>query len=200
MIFSNLSLIYCSDKNNLIGLNLVYTDDTGTPLQIMPWGNNNITDLKYFKSVTEGHTVIMGYNTFKTIGRPLINRTNIVLSRTHAEKIKQEFPNVIVFTSIDEIYKYLTNKASFNEKCFIIGGNQLFMEFWQCANYIYHTEISNYKSPVNNNEIKSKIYIQTINHNYYDLLERLYVDDKNNSEIKYIRNVYKRKTYTSYRY
>ena len=39
-------------------------------------------DLKHFKAVTTGHTVIMGHRTFESLGKPLPNRTNIVLSRS----------------------------------------------------------------------------------------------------------------------
>jgi dihydrofolate reductase len=40
-------------------------------------------DLKYFKAVTTGHPIIMGRKTFESIGKPLPNRLNIVISRTN---------------------------------------------------------------------------------------------------------------------
>ncbi|MDD2420471.1 MAG: dihydrofolate reductase, partial [Bacteroidales bacterium] len=43
-------------------------------------------DLKYFKKVTGGHTVIMGRKTWESIGRPLPNRRNIVVSRGLAQQ------------------------------------------------------------------------------------------------------------------
>jgi hypothetical protein len=42
-------------------------------------------DLQHFKKVTTGHIVVMGYNTFLSIGKPLPNRRNIILSRTPVE-------------------------------------------------------------------------------------------------------------------
>lgn len=193
MIFKNLSIIYCSNKENLIGLNLVYTDDTGNKIQIMPWGTNNVTDLKYFKSLTINNTVIMGFNTFQTIGKPLFNRKNIVITKRHAEQVRKEFPNVLVLESTDELYDYLCNQTNYKEQCFIIGGAQLFTEFWSSAYFIYQTEIDNYKQTVQDNEIESKIYIQNINQSKYELIERLYVDEETDPNIKYIRNVYKHK-------
>lgn len=191
MLFKNLSIIYCSDVNNLIGLKLVYTDDESNKLQVMPWGTNNITDLKYFKSVTENKTVIMGYNTFKSIGKPLPNRKNIVLTRTHFQELKKEYPEVIVVDSLNKIYEYLLKNTEYSEECFIIGGNQLFQEFWNSAKYIYHTEIKSYEKLFTDNEISEKIYIQNVNDSKYNLIERLYVDDEKNPNITYIRNIYK---------
>lgn len=189
--FENLSLIYCADADNLIGLDLIYTDDNGTKIQIMPWGNNNISDLKYFKQVTSNKTVIMGYGTFKSIGKPLPNRKNIVLTRSHELELNQEFPTVKVLNSFDEIDKYIRGT---NEKIFIIGGASLFNRYWNQANYVYQTEISNYVLKVKENETVSKTYIQKIDDTLYNRIERLYVSEENN-EIKYIRNVWEHKKY-----
>ena len=45
----------------------------------LPWKNSN--DLKWFRQNTEGNIVIMGRKTFESIGKPLPNRINIVISR-----------------------------------------------------------------------------------------------------------------------
>lgn len=50
-------------------------------------------DFKWFKKLTTGHVVIMGRKTFESLGRPLPNRINIVLSR-HPGKLQKEFPSV----------------------------------------------------------------------------------------------------------
>src|SRR5690625_5975069 len=60
------------DKNNVIG----YKND-------MPWSLPN--DLKHFKNVTSHSTIIMGRKTYESIGRPLPNRRNIILSRSGYE-------------------------------------------------------------------------------------------------------------------
>lgn len=186
-VFENLSLIYCANNDNLIGLDLVYTDDRGKKIQIIPWENNNIYDLNYFKQVTSNCTVIMGYNTFESIGVPLPKHKNIVLTRSHEIELNQEFPTVKVFNSFDDIDKYIRNT---NEKIFIIGGTSLFNRYWNQARYIYQTEISNYKLKVYENEIASKTYIQKIDDTQYNRIERLYIYEENR-EAKYIRNVWK---------
>src|SRR5690625_3451929 len=67
-----ISLIAAMDKNNVIG----YKND-------MPWSLPN--DLKHFKNVTSHSTIIMGRKTYESIGRPLPNRRNIILSRSGYE-------------------------------------------------------------------------------------------------------------------
>ncbi len=63
-----LSIIVAVAENNVIGRN-----------NSLIW---HITeDLKYFKRITSGHTIIMGRKTFESIGKPLPNRTNVVISR-----------------------------------------------------------------------------------------------------------------------
>ena len=64
----NISIIVAMSKNRVIGKN-----------NTMPWHLSD--DLKNFKSVTTGKTVIMGRLTYESIGKPLPNRKNIVLSR-----------------------------------------------------------------------------------------------------------------------
>ena len=57
-------------------------------------------DLKNFKKITMGKTVIMGKNTYKSIGKPLPNRKNIVLSRNPLE-IEEKMRNYSKFCKID---------------------------------------------------------------------------------------------------
>lgn len=186
-IFENLSLIYCADTDNLIGLDLIYTDDYGKKIQIIPWENNNIYDLNYFKQVISNYTVIMGYNTFESIGVPLPKHKNIVLTCSHQIKLNQEFPTVKVLNSFETIDEYIRKT---NEKIFIIGGTSLFNRYWNQAKYIYQTEIRNYKLKVDENEIASKTYIQKIDDSIYNRIERLYISEENNGT-QYIRNVWK---------
>src|SRR5690625_3351531 len=83
-----ISLLVAMGKNHVIG----YQND-------MPW--HLPKDLKYFKETTTGHTIIMGRKTFESIGRPLPNRNNIVLTRNQAE-----FPqSVKVIHDLHTIYQ-----------------------------------------------------------------------------------------------
>ena len=64
----------------------------------LPWHYS--ADLKFFKNTTTGSAVVMGFNTWLSIGKPLPNRLNIVLSRS--ENIEPQ-PNVIMMRSIEEV-------------------------------------------------------------------------------------------------
>jgi len=60
----------------------------------LPWHYS--ADLKFFKQTTTGSAIVMGFNTWRSIGKPLPNRLNIVLSRS--ENIEPQ-PNVILMRS-----------------------------------------------------------------------------------------------------
>ncbi len=94
--------------------------------------NNDIpwylpADLKYFKSVTMNHHIIMGRKTFQSIGRPLPKRTNIIVSR-------QPFfiaSGTIVCPSIEQALEIAYDNDE--KEVFIIGGAQIYeasMEYW----------------------------------------------------------------------
>lgn len=87
----------------------------------LPW--HFPADLKFFKRTTTGNAVVMGFNTWKAIGKPLPNRLNIVLSRS--EKIEHQ-PNLLLVRSREEtlaLTKYL------NCNLFIIGGAKTYENF-----------------------------------------------------------------------
>lgn len=88
-------------------------------------------DLKRFKKITTGHTVIMGKNTFLSIGRPLPNRKNIVLSLDK----EKEIPNVEFAPSIDTIKKY----AEDDNENFVIGGASIYKLLFPYTNKLYIT-------------------------------------------------------------
>lgn len=87
----------------------------------LPW--HYPADLKFFKETTTGHAVVMGSHTWESIGRPLPNRLNIVLSRS-AEI--EETPNVRLLRSKDEVLAF-AQKAETD--VFIIGGARTFETF-----------------------------------------------------------------------
>lgn len=94
----------------------------------MPWSLKG--DLKYFRKVTEGNTVVMGKRTYESIGRPLPNRKNIVV--TH-NPIADE--NVISLNDINSVLKL-------EGDVFIIGGMSLYSHFLPYAEELYLTEIN----------------------------------------------------------
>jgi Dihydrofolate reductase len=87
----------------------------------LPWHYS--TDLKFFKQTTTGNAVVMGFNTWRSIGKPLPNRLNIVLSRS---KNIESQPNVTVMRSKDEVAA-LSNYL--NCDIFIIGGAKTYENF-----------------------------------------------------------------------
>lgn len=87
----------------------------------LPW--HYAADLKFFKQTTTNHAVVMGFNTWKSIGKPLPNRLNIVLSR-RAEIESQ--PNVLLLRSREETLA-LTNYLKAD--LFVIGGAKTYENF-----------------------------------------------------------------------
>ena len=100
-------------------------------------GNNNAliwhisADLKRFKKLTTGHTVIMGRKTFESIGRALPNRRNVVISRNPEFKVE----GCEVVKSIEDALQCVENE----EEVFIIGGGTIYREMWDRVDRLYIT-------------------------------------------------------------
>ncbi|NLI36441.1 MAG: dihydrofolate reductase [Bacteroidales bacterium] len=91
-------------------------------------------DLKRFKELTIGHTVIMGRHTFESLPKgALPNRRNIVLS-SNSELL---LPNVEIFSSLELAIAH----SSDDEKIFIIGGAEVYKQAIERADQLYLTEI-----------------------------------------------------------
>lgn len=115
-----ISFIVAMDENRVIGHE-----------NSMPWHLPN--DLQRFKKITTGHTIIMGRKTYESIGRPLPNRKNIILTRD--ENYKQE--GCIVIHAMEDIAPY----AESEEEVFVIGGETLFRQTFSMAEKMYITMI-----------------------------------------------------------
>jgi len=115
-------------------------------------------DLKYFKKITSGHFVIMGRKTFESIGRPLPNRTNIII--THQKNFKAE--NCILFNSFLDAIEY--SKVHNQSEIFVIGGGEIYRQALAVCSKIYYTEVETEIEdattffPVLNEEDWSKTY------------------------------------------
>lgn len=79
-------------------------------------------DLKHFKEITAGHPVIMGRKTFESIGSPLPNRTNIIITRDENYKVA----GCEVVNSLDDAFKLVETRFNASEEAFIIGGGQIY--------------------------------------------------------------------------
>ncbi len=93
-------------------------------------------DLKRFKTITSGKTIIMGRKTFESLGRVLPNRKHIVLCNDMEMKIDNE--NVEVVKDIKYLDKYINS----DEENFIIGGATIYKLLMPYANKMYITKIN----------------------------------------------------------
>lgn len=96
-------------------------------------------DLKRFKELTVGHPIIMGQKTFESIGRPLPNRTNIVLSNDPGFL----GDGILIARSKEEALKLAAEADS--EKVFVIGGGMVYKEFLPLADVLLLTLIDGEK-------------------------------------------------------
>jgi dihydrofolate reductase len=99
-------------------------------------------DMKHFKETTEGHIVVMGRKTFESIGKPLPDRTNIVLTRsmTKTESLDRFLEDDVLY--LDNIESILHNNLMYpSRQVFIVGGQQIYEQFLSYANRIYLTRI-----------------------------------------------------------
>jgi dihydrofolate reductase len=99
----------------------------------LPW--HYPSDLKFFKQTTTGNAIVMGWNTWKSIGKPLPNRTNIVLSRTAELDDK---PDVMLFRSMLDVFNFA---EEFDGDVFIIGGAKTYKAFADVIEKWYVTEV-----------------------------------------------------------
>ena len=91
-------------------------------------------DLKHFKKITTGHTIIMGRKTYESLPKgALPNRINIVITSDNADN----YPGCIVARSVDEAILLTKDK----EKVFIIGGGKIYSSTLHLANKLYLTRI-----------------------------------------------------------
>ena len=120
-----ISIIVAMSKNSIIGLN-----------NKLPWHISE--DLKNFKKITLNHCVIMGRKTYDSIGKPLKDRRNIVISRDNSLFIE----GVEVVNSLDKAISLVENSS----EIFIIGGEQIYSISLPLATHLYITKVdSDYK-------------------------------------------------------
>jgi dihydrofolate reductase len=110
-----LSLIAAISRNRVIGKD-----------GKLPWYISE--DLKRFKRLTTGYTVLMGRKTFESLGKPLPNRRNVVIT-THS------IAGVETYASLSEALDALKGE----ERVFIIGGGQIYTQLLEQADELYLT-------------------------------------------------------------
>lgn len=117
-----LSIIVAKASNNVIGKN-------NSLIWHLP------EDLKRFKALTTGHTIIMGRKTFESLGRILPNRKHVILCNDMEMNINDD--RVEVLEDISMLDKYINSE----EENFIIGGATIYRLLMPYANKMYITEI-----------------------------------------------------------
>jgi dihydrofolate reductase len=115
-----LSIIVAADRNNVIGKD-----------NALIWHLPN--DLRYFKEKTTGHAVIMGRRTFDSVGKPLPNRRNIIITRNTGFKAE----GCEVVTSLEAALALMNP----DEENFIVGGEEIYRQALPLADRVYLTRI-----------------------------------------------------------
>ncbi len=156
-----LSIIVAISKNNVIGKD-------NKLIWHLP------ADLKRFKELTTGKTIIMGRKTFESLGRVLPNRKHIVLTQNKEWKIDD--CNVKIISSIKE----LENEIEEEKENFVIGGATIYKLLMPYTKKMYVTKIEE--------EFEGDTYFPEIDENEWKIekIENGIKDDKNPYDYKYI--------------
>lgn len=93
------------------------------------------SDLKRFKNLTTGHHIVMGRKTFDSIGKPLPNRMNIVITRDLTWKSE----GIIAVQNFEEAVKIANTNNE--QELFVIGGGQIYHQYFEKFNKLYVTKI-----------------------------------------------------------
>lgn len=129
-------------------------------------------DLIRFKKTTTGHHIIMGRNTFESIGKPLPNRTTVIISRNKDYKAE----GCIVVNSLREALKVAQN----DESPFIIGGGQVYKDAIKIAEKLDITEV--------HHSFDADVYFPKIDSDIWEESSRSFfkADKKNNYDYSFV--------------
>jgi dihydrofolate reductase len=158
-------LIVAKTQKNVIGLN-----------NQMPWKLNR--DMQFFKETTTHHTILMGRKTFQSLGKPLKNRNNWVLSK-EKNTINQE--NITLFSSVKDALETAENQGIKN--LFVIGGSQIYTQTLPFADELLITHIKD------NNTLEGDAFFPPFEENLYEktLILSHSKDDKNDFDFEIIK-------------
>ncbi|HEY4539665.1 MAG TPA: dihydrofolate reductase [Faecalibacter sp.] len=141
-----IKLIVAKASNNVIG-------DKNNLIWHLP------NDLKHFKNLTTGHPIIMGRKTYESLGRPLPNRTNIIITRD------QNFidDQIIITHSLEQA---LAKANEIQEDVFVIGGGEIYKQAMEYVDVIYLTEV--------HHEFNGDTYFPEIDEESFEEVERVH--------------------------
>jgi dihydrofolate reductase len=124
-------------------------------------------DLKRFKEITTGHQIVMGRKTYESIGRPLPNRDNFVLTRN----AKLQIDGINVIKSLNDI-------PSSDKKTFIIGGGEIYTQLINSCDELLVTKI--------HCEIDGDAYFPIIDLSVWSLINQSEKFTENDLEYSYL--------------
>lgn len=125
-------------------------------------------DMQRFRELTTGHTVIMGRKTLESIGKPLLNRINIIVTRQKDYKVK----NCFIVDSLKKAIELAKKKEK--EELFIIGGGEIYKQALPLADKLYLTVVDD--GPAN---------ADTFFPEYSEFSKVVYKKESGNQEYKY---------------
>ena len=136
-------------------------------------------DLKRFKKITSGHTIIMGRKTFESLGRILPNRKHVILCNDMELNIDNE--NVEVLEDISMLEDYINSE----EENFVIGGATIYKLLMPYTNKMYITHI--------NKDFDADVYFPEIDKNIWKIVEeeKGITDEQNPFEYRYVTYIRK---------
>ena len=149
-----LSIIVAVAKNNVIGKD-----------NQLLWRLSN--DLKNFKEITMGHTIIMGRKTFESLPKVLPGRRHIILTRDKSFVVPNEM--VEVFNSVTELLESLNPEIEY----FVVGGGEIYKTLMPYCEKLYLTKVKE--------EFKGDTYFPKIDNSQWKEVSRIVgtVDEKN---------------------
>jgi len=134
-------------------------------------------DLKRFKLLTSGHTIVMGKKTFESLPfRPLPNRRNLVITDIQGEQI----PGCEMAYSIEDAL----SKCNIDEESFIIGGGSVYRQFLPLADKLYLTIV--------NKAFDADTFFPDINFDDWQLIEKTEIHDDPETDFSYSYLIYSR--------
>jgi len=147
-----ISIIVAAAENNVIGKN-------NDLIWHLP------RDLKHFKETTTGHYIIQGRKTYESYGKPLPNRTNVIITRDKNYKAE----GCIVVHSLEDAIK----EAQVDSEPFIIGGGKIYEQALPMVDRIYLTRI--------HEKFEGDTFFPELDMNDWDVVDESYfaADEKN---------------------
>lgn len=128
-------------------------------------------DLKRFKEITLGHTIIMGRKTFESLPKILPGRNHIVITRNKAFKVENK--RVTVVNSIEEAMELLKEEGEY----FVIGGEKIYKQFLPFADKMYITFIEE--------EFHGDVFFPDIDYTVWRIVESIACTESNKNTLSY---------------